>query len=97
MSQWQLVWSPEALLDLSEHFEFIKELTPEVTIEAAQVVCDASFSIQSMGYDTLLTGVRRRQQLYISCRNHSYVIHYLVEDSVILIFRVRDRQQQQPR
>jgi plasmid stabilization system protein ParE len=97
MSQWQLIWSPEALLDLSGHFEFLKERNPEAAGKAAQAIRDAGFSIAQHPYrgPQLADGSGRRK-LWVAFGNNGYVIHYLLEDSTILIVRVYDGRQQRP-
>ncbi len=41
----QLIWSPEALLDLAAHFEFLKLKNPEAAGRAAQAIRDAGFRL----------------------------------------------------
>jgi plasmid stabilization system protein ParE len=41
----ELIWLPEALLDLTEHFEFLKLKNPEAAGLVAQSIRDAGFSL----------------------------------------------------
>jgi plasmid stabilization system protein ParE len=97
MSQWQLIWAPEALLDLSGHFEFLQERNPEAAGKAAQAIREAGFGIAQSPYrGTLLTDGSGRRKLRVAFGKNGYVIHYLVEDSTILIVRIYDGRQQRP-
>jgi plasmid stabilization system protein ParE len=97
MSQRQLIWSPEALLNLSEHFEFLKERNPEAAGRAAQAIRDAGFSLaQNPDRGTLLADGSGRRKLRVAYGKSGYVIHYFIEDRTILIVRVYHGRQQRP-
>jgi plasmid stabilization system protein ParE len=46
----ELIWLPEALLDLTEHFEFLKLKNPEATGRVAQSIREASFSLAKIHF-----------------------------------------------
>ncbi|MCG9890810.1 MAG: type II toxin-antitoxin system RelE/ParE family toxin [Thermosynechococcaceae cyanobacterium MS004] len=62
----ELIWLPEALLDLTEHFEFLKLKNPEAAGRVAQSIRDAGFSLaQNPNRGTLLTDGSDRRKLII--------------------------------
>jgi plasmid stabilization system protein ParE len=47
----ELIWLPEALLDLSEHFEFLKLKNPDAAGRVAQSIRDVGFSLAQNPYE----------------------------------------------
>jgi plasmid stabilization system protein ParE len=85
----QLVWSPDALIDLAAHFDFLKLRDPVAARLAAQTIRDAGFSIASNPErGTLLSDGSGRRKLIVPFGKYGYVIHYYSEPTTILIVRV---------
>jgi plasmid stabilization system protein ParE len=97
MSQWQLIWSPEALLDLSEHFEFLQLKNPEAAGKAVQAIRDVGFSIAQRPYrGRLLNDGSDRRKLRVPFGREGFVIHYLLENNTVLIVRIYHARQDRP-
>ncbi len=93
----QLIWSPEALQDLADHFEFLKLKDSAAAGRAAQAIRDAGFSIVSNPYrGTLLSDESDRRKLVIPFGKHNYVMHYYIEAQTILIVRIYHGRQHRP-
>lgn len=93
----QLIWLPEALLDLAAHFEFLKLKNPDVAGRAAQSIRDAGFSlVKNPNRGSLLTDGSNRRKLIVPFGKHGYVIHYYIEADRILIVRVYHGRQNRP-
>ncbi len=93
----QLIWSPEALLDLAEHFDFLKLKDPNAAGQAAQAIREAGFSLASHpDRGTLLADGSGRRKLIIPFGKHGYVMQYYVEATSILIVRVYHGRQNRP-
>ncbi len=66
----QLIWSPEALLDLAEHFDLLKLKDPTAAGMAAQAIRDAGFSIANNPYrGTLLSDGSGRLDPHLALLN----------------------------
>ncbi len=93
----ELIWLPEALLDLSEHFEFLKLKNPEAAGRVAQSIRDAGFSLAQSPYrGTLLSDGSDRRKLIIPFGKYGYVLHYYIDSETILILRIYHGRQNRP-
>jgi plasmid stabilization system protein ParE len=93
----QLVWSPEALKDLSQHFEFLNLQNPVIAGQAAQAIRDAGFSLIDLPHrGSLLSDGSDRRKLIVPFGKYGYVIHYYIEVDVILIVRIYHGRQNRP-
>jgi plasmid stabilization system protein ParE len=93
----QLIWSPEALLDLAAHFEFLKLKNPEAASKAAEAIRDAGFSLsQNPKRGILLADGSLRRKLIVPFGKYGYVIHYYIENDYILIVRIYHGRQNRP-
>ena len=93
----ELIWLPEALLDLTEHFEFLKLKNPAAAGRVAQSIRDAGFSLVKNPYrGTLLVDGSDRRKLIIPFGKRGYVLHYYIDGETILILRVYHGRQNRP-
>jgi plasmid stabilization system protein ParE len=94
---YQLIWSPDALLDLAEHFDFLKQRNLEAAGKAAQSIRDTAFSIAGNPHrGRLVADGSGRRKLIVPFGKSGYVIYYLIKDETIVIVRIYHGRQNRP-
>ena len=84
-----IVWTAEALRDLSRHFDGLKQINPTAAGQVAQSIREAGFSLAEYPYrGPLLGDGSDRRKLLIPYGRVGYVMHYYIEDETIVIVRV---------
>jgi addiction module RelE/StbE family toxin len=92
-----IAWMPEALADLTRHFDYLKLINPQAAGQVAQAIREAGFSLVDYPYrGKLLNDGSDRRKLVIPYGRVGYVMHYLVEDDTITIIRIYSGRENRP-
>ena len=92
-----IVWTAEALEDLSHHFDGLKQINPIAAGKVAQSIREAGFSLARYPHrGPMLRDGSDRRKLIIPYDRVGYVMHYYIEGETIVIVRVYHGREDRP-
>lgn len=93
----QVVWLPEALVDLVRHFDFLKLKNKNAAAQAADAIREAGFSLaETPEKGVVLQDGSGRRKLVVPFGKYGYVMLYVLERDRVVILRIDHGRENRP-
>jgi len=93
----QVVWLPEAIIDLVRQFDFLKLKNKDAAAQAAQVIREAGFSLaENPEKGAALQDGSGRRKLVVPFGKYGYVMLYVLEADRVIIVRIYHGRENRP-
>jgi len=96
MEKYNILWRPEAIQDVDEHFVFLSKVSKEAALQLNEYLFDAAKSLKDFPernplFDMAESFPNKARKMIV---NKRYLLIYVVENATVEIYRVLDSRKQ---
>ena len=84
----EVIWLPEALQDLDNHFDFLNEKNPEAASRAVRLILSAAASLAKSPQRGVAILNSNQRKLRVFFGKYGYLLYYRIESDQVFILRV---------